>query len=702
MKRVLALILMFALLVTSFTGCGSKNANVSEETTKNETSTKTDNTTEKKPSGNETVANTEIQKEAPMLAEQVAAGTLPSLEERLPVASDVMIEPDIASLGEYGGSVTITTNDSGRWGWGPYTEQSMFRFKQDGSGEVEANVCKNFYSNDDATVWTIELREGMKWSDGQPFTADDVLFYYNHCSVPALNPDRSAVTVDTEGYYNAFTSKPYNCYQVAVDGVKYWAEFEKVDDYTFTVTFKAPKPSFAVDVAVDNKWMFLPKHFYKDFVARKDGVTDDPTFPLITEEEALANANKAFNKQWESYATMGKDIGYYNWDYAIVPQLRSFIAVKDNWNKVGETYELVRNPYFFKTDSEGRQLPYLDSIKVLIINENEQSVLKASAGEIDLVLPGSDDFSMIATSTMDTHTIYNWASADWGSDFVLALNQTVKDLDKRALFQDITFREALSIGVDRNLLNATLMNGQSSAAQCSPAQGSAGYDKEWSNKWTEFDPDRANTLLDALTEPWDRKEGTYRKMKGTNKDLEIIITVQDTSNGDFISLLVAFYKTLGIKIVDKVDADMAKTKLNNDTEASLEKPSLSTPAIRPDDIVPMRNFKGWTGAYGKWYEDGKSEANGGIAPTGDMLELVTVYETMKTAAGPNRDKVVAECVQKIYELHKENIWLIGFLSAEPKRWIVNNEVKNFPSDVMYVDEFRFASMMRPEQLYRVQ
>ena len=107
-------------------------------------------------------------KEAPMLAELVAKGELPPLEERIPVASDVMVEPDIMSLGEYGGSVTITSRDSGRWSWGPYVEQSMFRFKQDGSGEVEPNVAKAFYSNEDGTVWTIELREGMKWSDGHP------------------------------------------------------------------------------------------------------------------------------------------------------------------------------------------------------------------------------------------------------------------------------------------------------------------------------------------------------------------------------------------------------------------------------------------------------------------------------------------------------------------------------------------------------
>jgi peptide/nickel transport system substrate-binding protein len=638
------------------------------------------------------------QKEAPILAEQVKAGALPPLEERLPVAADVMVEPNVISLGQYGGSITMQSNDNGRWSaWGYISEQSMFRFKQDGSGEVEPNVCKEFFPNEDSTVWTIKLREGMKWSDGQPFTADDVIFYYNHMSTPALNEDRTAVAADAQGYYAAYTSKPYNCYQVEKDGKKYWAKFDKVSDYEFTVTFVAPKPSFAQDVAVDNKWMFLPKHFYINYVARKDGVADDATFPLITEEQALANANKDFGKQWDSYSTMSKAIGYYHWDYAIVPQLRSFIAVKDNWNVVGETYELVRNPYFWKTDSEGRQLPYLDSVKYKIINEQDQITLAASAGDFDIIDP-QGEFSVVAAALKDTHTLRPWATASWSTDETIQLNQTVKDLDKRALFQDKRFREALSICVDRNLMNETLRNGVSKPWQASVGEGLPGYDAEWSSKWTEFDVARANSLMDEITEPWDGAEGTYRKMKGTDRDVEIILTINDPSKyGDFVSLLQSAYKAIGVKLSDKVDADSRTTMLSNDVEASIEVTSVSTPALRPDSIVPMRNVAFWHSAYGKWYEDGKSEANGGIAPTGDMLKLVEAYDRMKAANGPDRDKIVAECVKEIYQLHKENVWILGYLAPLPVRNLVSNKLHNFPEGLLNVDEFRFLGLARPEQ-----
>ncbi len=700
-RQSLALFLVVVMLVLGFAGCAKSEPAGAEKSGESASAQAT-----KDAGGDAAVvpadtAAADVSKEAPMLAEQVKAGSLPPLEQRLPDAADVMVEPNIASPGEYGGSVTSLADDAGHWGWGPYTEQSMFRFKQDGSGQVEANVCKSFSANEDSTVWTIELRKGMKWSDGQPFTTDDILFYYDHISTPKLNADRTAVDVDAEGYYPAFTSKPYNCYQVKKDGKKFWAEFKKIDDTKFTVTFVAPKPDFAVSVAVDNKWMFLPKHFYTKYVARKDGVKDDASFPLITEEEAIANANKDFGKQWDNYSSMGKDIGYYNWDYAIVPQLRSFIAVKDNWNTVGQTYELVRNPYFWKTDEQGRQLPYLDSLKFQIVNDEDQRVLKQTAGEIDISTVAAADFATVATTTQSTHSVVQWVTPDWAASPSLSLNQTVKDPDKRVLFQDARFREALSISVDRNLMNATLMNGQSKPWQISVAEGAPGSDPEWSAKWTTFDVAKANTLLDEITEPWDKAEGTFRKMKGTKKDVEIVITIKDpaTGDGDSIALLQSAWKAIGIKVSDKVDAEVNKAILTNDVEAMFEGFAPTTPAIRPDSLVPMRNFMNWYGAYGKWYEDGRSTANGGIEPTGDILELINAYEAIKSASGASRDQIVSENVQKIYDLHKKNLWIIGYLAPLPMDWIVNNKVKNFPANLIFADEYRFASMMRPEQLY---
>ncbi len=695
MKKRLSLILVLAMAVSLIAGCGNGTKSSGTGTKISPPPATSENPDKTSSKASESEPEDLSDTEAPMLADQVASGDLPPLEKRLPASDDIMIEPDVISLGEYGDSITLQCADSGHWTFGPYSEQSMFRFEQDGSGKVEPNVCKEFTSNDDSTVWTIKLREGMRWSDGEPFTADDVIFYYDHMSTPALNEDRSAMDPESDGYYPAYTSRPYSCYQVEVDGEQYWAEFKKENDYEFTVTFAAPAPAFPENVAIDNKWMFLPRHFYINYVSRKNDVKDDPDFPFITEQEALDNANRDFKKNWESYSTMSKDIGYYHWDYHIVPQLRSFIATKDNWDTVGETYELVRNPYFWKTDKEGRQLPYLDSIKFRIINDEEQITLAASGGEFDIINPA--DYSTVASALKNTHSLKEWITSGWDEEGI-QLNQTVKDPDKRALFQDKRFREALSICVDRNLLNKTLRNDMATPWQASVPEGAFGYDPEWSKKWTEYDADRANQLLDEITEPWDQKEGTYRKMKGMDKDVEIILSVREPSaSGDFVSLLKTAYKAIGVKLSDKVDADVRTTLLTNDVESALETVGTVTPALRPDAVVPVRNVQFWYSAYGKWYEDGKTEASGGIAPEGDVLELVKAYDAIKAANGPDREDIVKENVRKIYDLHKENIWVIGYLSPRPVRNLVGNRLHNFPEGLMSADEFRYNNLARPEQ-----
>jgi len=326
--------------------------------------------------------------------------------------------------------------------------------------------------------------------------------------------------------------------------------------------------------------------------------------------------------------------------------------------------------------------------------------LNASAGVYDWYY-AEFDYSTIATNVQNTHTIVLWSPGEWASNNeTLQLNMAVKDLDKRELFNNIKFREALSIAVDRNLLNEVVRNGSSGPWQASPNRGMPAYDEEWSAKWTEYDVDKANALLDEITEPWDGTDGTYRKMKGTNKDAEIIVSVKEPSeSADFFSIVQAAYKAVGVKLVQKVDADLRTTMLSNDVEAALEGVGTISPALRPDSIVPVRNVQFWYSAYGKWYEDGKTEAGGGIEPAGDIMALVEAYDTINKATGANRDEIVAENVQKIYDLHKENIWVIGYLEPLAKRNIKSNRLQNVPENIVYADEYRFNNLARPEQFW---
>ena len=164
---------------------------------------------------------------------------LPAVAERMPV--EPMVEDaDYLTIGTYGGELKRSA-DSGNWNAGKPIEEGLFRFKTDGS--VEPNVAKGFDVNEDATVYTIYLREGMRWSDGEPFTAEDCVWFFNDV---CLNK------IDSKGVRNCHKDANGNPAVVA-----------KVDDYTFTVTFGTPKYDFIEALTVDLKWHFAPKHVFE-------------------------------------------------------------------------------------------------------------------------------------------------------------------------------------------------------------------------------------------------------------------------------------------------------------------------------------------------------------------------------------------------------------------------------------------------------
>jgi len=130
-------------------------------------------------------------KEAPMLAEQVKAGKLPPVEQRLP-QEPLVLQPT-NEVGKYGGNWRMAFT-------GPADKQNMERHNHDHliywDAKVETivpNVAKGWEVQDGGKTIVIKLRKGMKWSDGQPFTADDILFWYEDLFLnDDLNPARAS------------------------------------------------------------------------------------------------------------------------------------------------------------------------------------------------------------------------------------------------------------------------------------------------------------------------------------------------------------------------------------------------------------------------------------------------------------------------------------------------------------------------------
>ena len=200
-------------------------------------------------------ATTEF-KEAPMLAEKVANGELPKVEDRLPVAEDVFVEMNTASdealeIGTYGGVLNLGPA-GGSWGLSRPSLESIIRYNTDGT--YYPNVIKAYEHDADYTTWTFYLREGMKWSDGDDFNADDITFWYYMC------------------HLNNFDSKKsWAALKETVNGEDAWAKLTKINDYTVAWTFVNPKYPADFIMNGDFKWCWAPSHYLNDLVPDCEG-----------------------------------------------------------------------------------------------------------------------------------------------------------------------------------------------------------------------------------------------------------------------------------------------------------------------------------------------------------------------------------------------------------------------------------------------
>lgn len=608
-----------------------------------------------------------LEKEAPALAAQVKAGTLPPLEERLPVASDIFIQ-EMESTGAYGEAITFTfRGKSDQWTTGKTTEENLFRFNS--QGLLEANVAKGFDVNDDATVFTVYLREGMRWSDGEPFTSEDVLFFYDHMLKQ-----------------KSFGKALWNCFYSTnpVTQVRSEAKVEKVDDYTFRVTFKDPSPSFLENLAIDGKWLYAPKHYYIQLLPEFIG--------------AEAAEKKAKELGYKDATAMGKETGYYYWNIVGRPTLRPWVVAND---VDSDLHVWKRNPYFWKTDVDGRQLPYIDELRYVRISDPSQSTLKAMAGETD-ISAGLDWSNIVALKQNEARSDYHlltWPTTKWSHTATsLQLNQTAENPKVRALFQSKDFRQALSIAADREEMAVLVADGFSEPAQSAPAQGAMGYDPEWTAKWTEYNPTKAKELLKGIGMVMG-SDGFFRFSDGTPFTLEILTHDDSSATARAAELLTEkYFKNIGIKATFGVrDRSLIDDMLvSNKIQAIISPVSPAETfniSLRPDTLVPTRNYAAWYGAYGTWYA---SEGKDGMKPEGDILTLINLYREMLSATNK---ATIDEIALKMLKLHQENIWEIGYLTDVPLLLAVNNDLMNFSESEVYCDEFRGLGVAQILQCY---
>ncbi|MGH3626088.1 MAG: ABC transporter substrate-binding protein, partial [Sciscionella sp.] len=361
--------------------------------------------------------------ESPTLAAQVKAGTLPAVAKRLP-DTPYVVPHNWLQRGKYGGTMQLSVFTSqGVAGADSNREyfygHSPMRWLNDGL-DIGPGLAETWSSNADTSEWTINFRKGLKWSDGQPFTVDDVLFWWEDIVLP--------------GHYAQVP--PDDCRS----GKGTLVKMSKVDDTTLKMTYDAPAPLTAEHMAAYVKgaigkngpiWV-LPKHYLKEFHPKYN-----PKVP----------------KSWDTIGGLWESKS----DWLRNPDCPTLIGYKCKSFNNNQGMVLERNPYYYAITKDGDQLPYIDEITFNFVQDAQVAQLQVQQGKVDFVQGGWMQLGLNNVSTLKQNqqksnlNVILWGTGS-GTGQAGFLNYDYPDEKIRNLFREPKFRQALSYAFDRATL----------------------------------------------------------------------------------------------------------------------------------------------------------------------------------------------------------------------------------------------------------
>ncbi|WP_292287196.1 ABC transporter substrate-binding protein [Marivita sp.] len=579
---------------------------------------------------------------------------LPPLSERIPAEPLVMVPYN--SVGEYGGELNVLSNatEAGTSDFLSVRHVSLMRYSDD-LQTIVPNVAKSWDWNDDFTQLTIKLREGHKWSDGEPFTSADIVFYHDNLM---LDENISETPKD----YITVAGEPMT--------------IEAPDDTTVIFNLPAPKPGLIAHFATHYSQPFQPKHFLGQFHPDVNPDADSYAQSLGFEDGYDAILAYYGNSDWTDTPTpmLSRADIVDDLPKATYPTLESHIYINDTT----EGRQLVANPYFFQVDPTGQQLPYISTQDELYINDNEVRILKLVNGEVDYK---SQSLQLASAPIL----LENQESSDYTihlrseiTQSVFGFNVTHEDPAKRAVFSDLSFREAMSVAINREDLNELGFFGQGTPQQYvgfSPLPEFV--DQDWLTYKAEYDPDAANAALDALGMEDTDGDGFRELPNGDKLVLNLNFSTQGVA-GQTVELVAQNWADVGIQsVVKEVTPDEYRSaQSSNQLDVAMWRKSQPLAIVLGNNelwVPPYENYFGVRNAM-LWAEWIDSDGAEGVEPPQWAKDMIDDINALQSAA-----QGTAEFEQLGNDLVKamvENMMFIGTVNA-PAPIYQNNDLKNF-------------------------
>ena len=597
----------------------------------------------------------EAYNEAPELAEQVAAGELPPVAERLPLSPRV-VEP-AEEVGQYGGSF-FDLYDGGRLAeFRQFGYENLVRWNPAGD-EVIPNIAEGWDVSDDATTYTFFLREGLKWSDGELFTADDILFWWEQVETNA----------------DIYPNGPYPYFVVGGEP----ATVTKIDDLTVEFKFSKPHGLFLplMSASYGVRITQFPEHYLSQFSNKlnPDGVA----------EMMAADGATEYGPWWIGrVGSYGHDAEYND---PARPSLQPWIPTEPFQGK--ERFAFVRNPYYFKVDPSCNQLPYINERVFTLATDPEVALLKT--------LDGEDSLSNDGISTPTNRAVFfdnmesgNYRFVDAVSSNFQTMRMNLKfnhpDAVQAEILQNKDFRIGLSQALDRQTIIDTVYIGQGIPFQDGPRPESPLYNEQLSTQYLEYNVDVANQHLDMVLP---EKDADGFRLRPDGERFTFTVLANQDFRPEWIDIL-QFYE----RYWEEVGVETTIFPASNDIwRARKDEPDIDAfvwvgeNALGYQPFVDNNTFTpefgdGWqvwaNENYGLGYGDlGGASAVEPPAPLQRQYELYTLLSQAITL-----DEQVA-IFQELLQISADEFYSIGLSLPSGEYFVVNNTVHNVPQTLM--------------------
>ena len=585
--------------------------------------------------------------ESPFWTDKIQAGDLPAIEQRLPETPRVVPTTDSRVVGKPGGTIRMLVGrakDTRLLVVYGYARLVCY----DENLELVADIAETVEIEDGRT-FTFTLRKGHKWSDGQPFTAEDFRYYWedvaNNDELSPAGPPK-LLLVDNEP-----------------------PQFEVLSETQVRYSWSKPNPYFLPALAgARPMFIYRPAHYLKRYHAK---FADSAALEAMIEEKNVRNWAALHNRLDNLYRFDNPDLPTLQpWRNTVSPPSQRFIA--------------ERNPYYHRVDESGQQLPYADHFKLEVVS-NALIAAKTGAGDTDLQSRGinfSDYTFLKSEEERGDYQVRLWQTVR-GSQFALYPNLNANDPVWRALLRDVRFRRALSHATNRDEINQLIYFGLGAPGNQSVLPGSPLYEASFREKHSEFDLDKANALLDEIGLTERDSDGLRLLPDGRPMSIVVETAGENTEEVDILELIHDSWLDVGIKLYSKPSQrEVLRNRIfSGETLMAMwfgYENGVPTPVMSPAEFAPtMQHSYHWP-KWGQYHEtSGKAGEAIDMPMPQKLMELYKAWSTATSAA--ERESIW----KHILAIHAEEVYTIGLVAMIPQPVVVSTKLRNVPEEGMY-------------------